>query len=104
MLSLSKHEAAALLGRAPWTSLSAGLAGLLELLDLLLELGIFLAVEAGLLQHRQPLLGLGQVLQLEIELAHVLVGAEMLGLQLERLLVVDQRLAHIAGLAVAVAE
>src|SRR5262245_61995253 len=98
MLSLSKHEAAALSAGAAARRASAGLAGLLELLDLLLELSVFLAIEAGLLQHGQPFLGLGQVLQLEIELAHVLVGAKMLGLQVQRLPVVDQRLAAVAGL------
>ena len=57
------------------------------------------AIAAGAPQHRQSLLGLVELPELDIELAEILVGAEMPGLQREGAVVVLQRQIGLPGLA-----
>src|SRR5690242_9925860 len=57
----------------------------LVLVDLLFEFAVFLTIAADLLEHGKPLLGLGRQFHLEIELAEIFIGSDMVGLQTQRL-------------------
>src|SRR5262245_4011818 len=70
--------------------------GRLVLLDRFVQLLELLAIAAGALQHGQALLRFLRHLHLEIELAEIFVGAEMVGLHRKGLVVIVE-----GGLAVA---
>src|SRR6185295_18092173 len=76
------------------------LAVLLVVGDRLLQLGVLVArQEAQLVENLQVLLGLGQVAREQVRLAEVGVGAAVARIDLERLVVVQERLVELAALA-----
>src|SRR5882762_9449553 len=82
------------------------LLGLLVVIHRALEFLVFLARyrRAQFLQFGEMLLGLGQVGGQQVGLADVLVCVLVLGIELERLVVMIERLIELAGLAIGVAE
>ena len=75
------------------------------LLDLALEIGVFLArQEADPSQRRQVFFCFGQVSANEIRLAEVLVDAAVPRVQRERLFVVAESRIELSGIAVGVAQ
>src|SRR6266511_2409567 len=73
--------------------------------DFLLQVGVFLARDqADLLQRRQMLFGLGEIVYDEVRLADVLVGATVAWVELQRALIVSEGEIELAGVAIGVAE
>src|SRR5690349_20648510 len=73
--------------------------------DRLFEIGTLLAARgADLRQPRQVFLGLGDIADLDIKLAHIFERALVVGIEIERLLVVSEGVLHVARLAQAVAQ